>query len=187
MDTAYGRYDGFIKIGKTANMGYILTHPLSAIDEGCTATLLCSFRVQGYRTANVDFNPDVQDGKTTIPVEIVGAGTFDDGETIREFGADVFFTWMQHEFVIVGATSDTQLKFGSSEEKKNRLFLDDIKVVRADDKTAEAAESKTASRRPRGRGFGHARDGNGHRRRYGHDAAHNGQPRVENSRRIRTG
>lgn len=144
MDTAYGRYDGFIKIGKTANMGYILTHPLSAIDEGCTATLLCSFRVQGYRTANVDFNPDVQDGKTTIPVEIVGAGTFDDGETIREFGADVFFTWMQHEFVIVGATSDTQLKFGSSEEKKNRLFLDDIKVVRADDKTAEAAESKTA-------------------------------------------
>lgn len=140
LDTAYGRYEGFIKVGKTANMGYIITPAFSGIDDGCTATLLCSFRVQGYRTANVSFNSDQEN--PTIPVEILGAGTFDDGKTVREFDAKVFFTWLQHEFVIVGATADTQLKLGSTEAKKNRLFIDDIKAVRADDNDAKAADAK---------------------------------------------
>lgn len=143
VDTAYGRYEGFIKVGKTANMGYIITPAFSAIDEGCTATLLCSFRVQGYRTANADFNPDQE--AATIPVEILGAGTFDDGKTVREFDAKVYFTWLQHEFVVVGATAQTQLKLGSTEAKKNRLFIDDIKAVRASDTEAKAAEPKTVA------------------------------------------
>lgn len=140
LDTAYGRYEGFIKVGKTANMGYIITPAFTTIDEGCTATLLCSFRVQGYRTANVSFNPDQEN--PTIPVEILGAGTFDDGKTVREFDAKVFFTWLQHEFVVVGATAQTQLKLGSTEAKKNRLFIDDIKAVRASDSNATAAAAK---------------------------------------------
>ncbi len=143
VNTAYGRYEGFIKVGKTANMGYIITPAFSTIDEGCTATLLCSFRVQGYRTANVDFNPDQEN--PTIPVEIIGAGTFDDGKTVREFDAKAYFTWLQHEFVVVDATAATQLKFGSTEEKKNRLFIDDIKAVRASDTEAKAADAKTVA------------------------------------------
>lgn len=143
LETAYARYDGFIKIGKTASMGYITTPAFTDIDDGCTATLLCSFCVQGYRTANVSFNPDQEN--PTIPVEILGAGTFDDGETLREFDAKEFFAWLQHEFVVVGATSQTQLKFGSTEAKKNRLFIDDIKVVRASDAEAEAADAKTVA------------------------------------------
>lgn len=140
VDTAYGRYEGFIKIGKTGNMGYIITPAFSGIDEGCTATLLCSFRVQGYRTANVNFNPDQEN--PTIPVEILNAGTFDDGKTVREFDAKVFFAWLQHEFIVVGATAETQLKIGSTEAKKNRLFIDDIKAVRASDTEATAAAAK---------------------------------------------
>lgn len=140
LDTAYGRYEGFVKVGKTGNMGYITTPAFSGIDEGCTATLICSFRVQGYRTANISFNPDQEN--PTIPVEILGAGTFDDGKTVREFDAKAYFTWLQHEFVVVGATSETQLKLGSSEAIKNRLFIDDIKAVRADDNDAKAAEAK---------------------------------------------
>lgn len=139
-DTAYGRYEGFIKVGKTAQMGYIITPAFDAIDEGCTATLLCSFRVQGYRTANVSFNPDQEN--PTIPVEILGAGTFDDGSTLREFDAKAFFTWLQHEFVVLGATAETQIKLGSTEAKKNRLFIDDIKAVRADDNEAKAAAAQ---------------------------------------------
>lgn len=139
-NTAYLRYDGYLILGKSGNMGYVTTQPFKDIDENCTATLLVSFRTQGYRTANVDFNSDIKTGNTTIPVEIIGGGTFEDGKTTREFDAEVFFNWYKHEFVVLNAMATTQIKFGSNESIKNRLFVDDIKVVRADDNAPKAAD-----------------------------------------------
>ena len=133
--SVYARYEGHLKLGKTANMGAITIPALSGIDAGKAATLLVQFDAAAYSSAG----GTVDDGDDHIDVTIDGPGTIGD---LIETGTLVevknVWEWTRYSLIVYGATAETRIVFGSEREVKCRLYIDNITVTRAKDEGAEA-------------------------------------------------
>ena len=139
LNYAYVRYEGYIKLGNSSQMGSITLPPLTGIDEGKPATLLLQFNTALYATGAG--NTDSEDNKLYISVS--------DGATIgsasaSDYAVEVsnYFGWMRHSVIIYNATEGMKVTFGTEKAAKCRVYLDDVSLSRAADAdpVAPAAE-----------------------------------------------
>ena len=127
--SVYARYEGHVKLGKTANMGAITIPALTGIDAGKAATLLVQFDAAAYSSAGGDH----------MDVTIKGPGTIGDlVETTALVEVKNVWEWTRYSLIVYGATNETRITFGSEREVKCRLYLDNITVTRAKDENPEA-------------------------------------------------
>lgn len=131
----YARYEGHVKLGKTANMGAITIPALTGIDAGKAATLLVQFDAAAYSSAG----GAVDNGDDHMDVTIEGPGTIGDlVETSALVEVKNVWEWTRYSLIVYGATNETRITFGSKREVKCRLYLDNITVTRAKDENPEA-------------------------------------------------
>ncbi len=133
--SVYARYEGHVKLGKTANMGAITIPALTGIDAGKAATLLVQFDAAAYSSAG----GTVDNGDDHMDVTIEGPGTIGDlVETSALVEVKNVWEWTRYSLIVYGATNETRITFGSEREVKCRLYLDNITVTRAKDENPEA-------------------------------------------------
>ena len=133
--SVYARYEGHVKLGKTANMGAITIPALTGIDAGKAATLLVQFDAAAYSSAG----GTVDNGDDHMDVTIEGPGTIGDlVETSALVEVKNVWKWTRYSLIVYGATNETRITFGSEREVKCRLYLDNITVTRAKDENPEA-------------------------------------------------
>lgn len=133
--SVYARYEGHVKLGKTANMGAITIPALTGIDAGKAATLLVQFDAAAYSWAG----GAVDNGDDHMDVTIEGPGTIGDlVETSALVEVKNVWEWTRYSLIVYGATNETRITFGSEREVKCRLYLDNITVTRAKDENPEA-------------------------------------------------
>lgn len=133
--SVYARYEGHVKLGKTANMGAITIPALTGIDAGKAATLLVQFDAAAYSAAG----GAVDNGDDHMDVTIKGPGTIGDlVETTALVEVKNVWEWTRYSLIVYGATNETRITFGSEREVKCRLYLDNITVTRAKDENPEA-------------------------------------------------
>lgn len=133
--SVYARYEGHVKLGKTANMGAITIPALTGIDAGKAATLLVQFDAAAYSSAG----GTVDNGDDHMDVTIEGPGTIGDlVETSALVEVKNVWEWTRYSLIVYGATNETRIAFGSEREVKCRLYLDNITVTRAKDENPEA-------------------------------------------------
>lgn len=133
--SVYARYEGHVKLGKTANMGAITIPALTGIDAGKAATLLVQFDAAAYSSAG----GAVDNGDDHMDVTIEGPGTIGDlVETSALVEVKNVWEWTRYSLIVYGATNETRITFGSKREVKCRLYLDNITVTRAKDENPEA-------------------------------------------------
>lgn len=133
--SVYARYEGHVKLGKTANMGAITIPALTGIDAGKAATLLVQFDAAAYSTAG----GAVDNGDDHMDVTIKGPGTIGDlVETTALVEVKNVWEWTRYSLIVYGATNETRITFGSEREVKCLLYLDNITVTRAKDENPEA-------------------------------------------------
>lgn len=133
--SVYARYEGHVKLGKTANMGAITIPALTGIDAGKAATLLVQFDAAAYSLAD----GTVDNGDDHMDVTIKGPGTIGDlVETTALVEVKNVWEWTRYSLIVYGATNETRITFGSEREVKCRLYLDNITVTRAKDENPEA-------------------------------------------------
>lgn len=133
--SVYARYEGHVKLGKTANMGAITIPALTGIDAGKAATLLVQFDAAAYSSAG----GAVDNGDDHMDVTIEGPGTIGDlVETTALVEVKNVWEWTRYSLIVYGATNETRITFGSEREVKCRLYLDNITVTRAKDENPEA-------------------------------------------------
>lgn len=133
--SVYARYEGHVKLGKTANMGAITIPALTGIDAGKAATLLVQFDAAAYSSAD----GAVDNGDDHMDVTIEGPGTIGDlVETSALVEVKNVWEWTRYSLIVYGATNETRITFGSEREVKCRLYLDNITVTRAKDENPEA-------------------------------------------------
>lgn len=138
-DKVYARYEGFVKFGNSSVMGWLQTPRLASIDAGKTAAVLVTFYGAGYSSAG----GSVDIGDKTMHIEVIGEGTIG-GEKSIAIEMTTVWEWQKYAFVVEDATCDTQIKFGCSDEKKGRMYLDMITVARVESgATAPAPELVT--------------------------------------------
>ena len=133
--SVYARYEGHVKLGKTANMGAITIPALTGIDAGKAATLLVQFDAAAYSSAG----GTVDNGAEHMDVTLKGPGTLGDlvAPTALVEVKNVW-EWTRYSLIVYGATNETRITFGSEREVKCRLYLDNITVTRAKDENPEA-------------------------------------------------
>lgn len=133
--SVYARYEGHVKLGKTANMGAITIPALTGIDAGKAATLLVQFDAAAYSSAG----GTVDNGDDHMDVTIKGPGTIGDlVETTALVEVKNVWEWTRYSLIVYGATNETRITFGSEREVTCRLYLDNITVTRAKDENPEA-------------------------------------------------
>lgn len=133
--SVYARYEGHVKLGKTANMGAITIPALTGIDAGKAATLLVQFDAAAYSSAG----GTVDNGDDHMDVTIKGPGTIGDlVETTALVEVKNVWEWTRYSLIVYGATNETRITFGSEREVNCRLYLDNITVTRAKDENPEA-------------------------------------------------
>lgn len=133
--SVYARYEGHVKLGKTANMGAITIPALTGIDAGKAATLLVQFDAAAYSSAG----GAVDNGDDHMDVTIEGPGTIGDlVETSALVEVKNVWEWTRYSLIVYGATNETRITFGREREVKCRLYLDNITVTRAKDENPEA-------------------------------------------------
>ena len=133
--SVYARYEGHVKLGKTANMGAITIPALTGIDAGKAATLLVQFDAAAYSSAG----GAVDNGDDHMDVTIKGPGTIGDlVETTALVEVKNVWEWTRYSLIVYGATNETRITFGSEREVKCRLYLDNITVTRSKDENPEA-------------------------------------------------
>ena len=133
--SVYARYEGHVKLGKTANMGAITIPALTGIDAGKAATLLVQFDAAAYSSAG----GTVDNGDDHMDVTIKGPGTIGDlVETTALVEVKNVWEWTRYSLIVYGATNETRITFGSEREVECRLYLDNITVTRAKDENPEA-------------------------------------------------
>lgn len=133
--SVYARYEGHVKLGKTANMGAITIPALTGIDAGKAATLLVQFDAAAYSSAG----GTVDNGDDHMDVTIKGPGTIGDlVETTALVEVKNVWEWTRYSLIVYGATNETRITFGSEREVRCRLYLDNITVTRAKDENPEA-------------------------------------------------
>ena len=139
--STYGRYLGFVKLGKTDENGMLVTPALKEIDKDRSATLLVQFDGAYYMTAGG--SPDTGTSMSVTVANggtIVADGTTDEGRTLV-IPMRRGFAWDRYFFLVKDATSATKIQFSDGIAKaaiKTRLYLDNVKITRADEETAEA-------------------------------------------------
>lgn len=145
----YLRYEGYIKLGRAAQVGALRTPPLEGIDPGCVATVGVRFRTGMY--FSIAGSPDKSN---YVSVHISGSGTItscgttetvvtDDGKSARiPIATDDGhrWRWTAKEFVVAGADRSTCIQFGGSESMQGRCFIDEIAIVRAAEGAVAAAD-----------------------------------------------
>ena len=116
-------------------MGSITTPVLSGIDADKAATLLVQFDAAAYSSAG----GTVDNGDTHFYVSVTPPATIGDLEQ-SEAAIEVtnVWSWKRYSVLVYGATSQTQITFGSERTVKCRLYLDNISITRAADEGAEA-------------------------------------------------
>lgn len=128
---------GFLKLGKTGYGGDLISPALSALTEPTNVKV--TFKAVPYKTKGGT------EDDNTLNVGVVGPGT----TSVSSFTIDNWpdydedpentAIWLKeestYEFIIMGATAETQLRFLGGDfnlvgvgKGKNRVFLDDIKV-----------------------------------------------------------
>ncbi len=129
---------GFVKLGKTSYGGDLISPKLSGITG--TKDLLVKFKAVPYMTAAGTKDDNI------LVVSVIGPGTVGTSSFVIDnwpnYGTDPTCTLIWEElttersFTITGATSETQIKFLGRDYAlsgvgagKNRIFLDDIKVL----------------------------------------------------------
>jgi hypothetical protein len=136
----YCRYEGYVKFGRTAQVGSLVTPALSGIDEGTVATLSVKWDASLYVTGD-----GVPDTFQQISITVSGNGTIascgTDGATMEADNKKAIipilgdethrFKWTRKEVIVVDADKDTRIMFGASEEIKARCFVDNISITRA--------------------------------------------------------
>lgn len=145
----YPRYEGYFRMGRAAYRGQITTPPFSGIDELATATVDVAFNVSTYSSAGPTIDKDnVLPVSVNGPGEIVACGSAN--ATIAEGGKsatitleddlDHIFIWNRKHFIVAGATSETTVTFGKTENVSSKRFnIDDVCVSRVADGTTTAA------------------------------------------------
>lgn len=133
-DKVYARYEGCVKFGNSSVMGWLQTPKFSAIDAGKTAALLVTFYGAGYSSPG----GTVDIGDKMMHIEVIGDGTIG-GEKTAAIEMTTAWEWQKYAFVVEEATSETQIKFGCSDSKKGRMYLDMITVARAETGAAAPA------------------------------------------------
>lgn len=130
---------GFLKIGKTTYGGDLITPALNALPAG-SHNLLVKFKAVPYMTASGTKDDNY------LKIIIVGPGTASVSQFVIDnwpnYTTDPTCTaiWAdpstERSFTITGATSETKIKFLGGDYNlsgvgagKNRIFLDDIKVL----------------------------------------------------------
>ncbi len=102
--SVYARYEGHVKLGKTANMGAITIPALTGIDAGKAATLLVQFDAAAYSSAG----GTVDNGDDHMDVTIEGPGTIGDlVETSALVEVKNVWEWTRYSLIVYGATNET--------------------------------------------------------------------------------
>lgn len=145
----YAKYEGFVKLGKVSQVGFVTTPMLSGIDAQSIATLDVSWNASLYMAPNGTFSAN-QYQWVTIEGEgrITSAGTI--GAEISEDMKSVKvpldkddahkWCWTKKHIIVSGADAQTRIMFGKPEGLDARSFIDDINITRAADKDAVAAQ-----------------------------------------------
>ena len=144
----YGKYEGFIKLGKSKWVGYVTSPALEGIDEAALATLEVKWDASLYVAANG--NPAAN---AYQKISVVGDGTIvacgTEGATISEDGktatvpvlyeGEYLWRWVRKSIIVKDATSATKIQFGMLENLDARSFVDNLSVARAEEETTTAA------------------------------------------------
>lgn len=144
----YGKYEGFIKLGKTKWVGYVTSPALEGIDEAALATLEVKWDASLYVAANG--NPAAN---AYQKISVIGDGTIvacgTEGATISEDGktatvpvlyeGEYLWRWVRKTIIVKDATAATKIQFGMLENLDARSFLDNLSVARAEEETKTAA------------------------------------------------
>lgn len=144
----YGKYEGFIKLGKTKWVGYVTSPALEGIDEAALATLEVKWDASLYVAANG--NPAAN---AYQKISVIGDGTIvacgTEGATISEDGktatvpvlyeGEYLWRWVRKTIIVKDATAETKIQFGMLENLDARSFLDNLSVARAEEETKTAA------------------------------------------------
>lgn len=141
----YGKYEGFIKLGKSKWVGFVTSPALESIDEGTLATLEVKWDASLYVAANGNASANAYQ-----KISVVGDGTIvacgTEGATISEDGktatipvlyeGEYLWRWVRKSIIVKDATTETKIQFGMSENLDARSFLDNLSVVRVEDEGA---------------------------------------------------
>lgn len=147
-NSTYCRYDGSIKLGRAAMVGYICTPALAQIDKDAVATLCVTFDASIYVAAN-----NTPSANQYVKLQIVGDGEFktagtkgceisSDGKTITvPTKAEYKWKWVRKQVVVTGATAATAIQFGVAEAVDARSFVDNIVITRVADNATPAEDA----------------------------------------------
>ncbi len=137
-DVDYACYEGHLKLGVTATMGYI-TLPALAIDADKGATLLLQFDAAQYSSAG----GTVDKGDDKMYVTVDGDATVGDQvKTTTGVQLNNVWFWKRYSVLLYNVTATTRIQIGASNAAKCRLYLDNVEVTRAADKGATAPAPK---------------------------------------------
>jgi hypothetical protein len=144
----YGKYEGFIKLGKTKWVGFVTSPALESIDEGTLATLEVKWDASLYVAANG--NPAAN---AYQKISVIGEGTIvacgtenatisEDGKTATVpvlYEGEYLWRWVRKTIIVKDATAETKIQFGMLENLDARSFVDNLSVARTIEETATAA------------------------------------------------
>lgn len=144
----YGKYEGFIKLGKTKWVGFVTSPALESIDEGTLATLEVKWDASLYVAANG--NPAAN---AYQKISVIGDGTIvacgtenatisEDGKTATVpvlYEGEYLWRWVRKTIIVKDATAETKIQFGMLENLDARSFVDNLSVARTIEETATAA------------------------------------------------
>ena len=141
----YGRYEGYIKLGKTAWVGYVTSPALEGIDEATLATIEVQWDAALYVAANGNASANAYQKISVIgDGTIVACGTENatisqDGKTATVpvlYEGEYLWRWVRKSIIVKDATAATKIQFGMSENLDARSFIDNLSAVRAEDEGA---------------------------------------------------
>lgn len=144
----YGKYEGFIKLGKTKWVGYVTSPAIEGIDEGTLATLEVKWDASLYVAANGNASANHYQ-----KISVIGDGTIaacgtenatisEDGKTATVpvlYEGEYLWRWVRKTLIVKDATAATKIQFGMLENLDARSFVDNLSVARADEETTTAA------------------------------------------------
>ena len=144
----YGKYEGFIKLGKTKWVGFVTSPALESIDEGTLATHEVKWDASLYVAANG--NPAAN---AYQKISVIGDGTIvacgtenatisEDGKTATVpvlYEGEYLWRWVRKTIIVKDATAETKIQFGMLENLDARSFVDNLSVARTIEETATAA------------------------------------------------
>lgn len=121
-------YEGSIRLGTASDAGSVFTPAAAGIDEGATVNAAVTLGGTAFLGTDSYYDDDA------AALSIVGAGTFDDGTTVREFRMRTWNEWLRHRFVVLGIDNQTKFKIESRTAAKGRIFVNCFGVEKlADD------------------------------------------------------